>query len=176
MKAVKSLMIVTLIGIIFFYFLPSLPAQAVKFKGPGSPPSRITEVSDEQMNDFLNRLDLRFNQKYSDLIYQIRQAWNSRQIPQYDAAFAALILKIKSDFFGDQRPQPTGGCEQYLGWHSCYCGGPSISCCCVFACNSVPINFCIGVDMGGVIGGGGGGGGGGGMYYICRPIGFTTKR
>lgn len=150
----------------------TLTSQVVKFKGPGQPSPRVIEVSDAQMMEFLDRLDARFERKYSDLINKIRQAWNSRNIPEYDASVSALILKIKNDVFGEQGPQPTGGCEQYLGWYRCYCG-PAVSCCCPFPCGSVPINLCIGVDMGGVIGGGGGGGGG--MYYICRPIGFTKR-
>ncbi len=158
----------------FSFFLTLLTSgQVLKFKGPGQPPSKIIEVSDDQMNEFLDRLDARFDRKYADLIAKIRLAWNSRNIPSYDAAVSALILKIKNDIFGNQGPQPTGGCEQYLGWYSCYCG-PTLNCCCPFECNSVPINLCIGTDMGGIIGGGGGGGGGG-MYYICRPIGFSKR-
>lgn len=153
-----------------------LSSQVVKFKGTGQPPSKIVEISDEQMNAFLDRLDAHFEGKYADLINKIRQAWNSRDIAQYDSMVSALIMRIKNDVFGQQGPQPTGGCQQYLGWYQCNCG-PALSCCCTFPCNSVPINFCIGVDMGGIIGGIGigGGGGGGGMYYICRPIGFTKR-
>lgn len=163
--------------ILFLFLSLALMAQAqiLRFKGSGSPPpSKTIEVSDAQMNDFLNKLDSRFEQRYSDLIHQIRQAWMSRDMGQYDSLVTVLVLKIKNDYFGDQGPQPTGGCQQYLGWYQCSCG-PALSCCCPFACHSVPINLCIGMDMGGIIGGGGGGGGGGGMYYICRPIGFTKR-
>lgn len=171
----KSLRLILVFSLIFILATSlSLLGQVLKFKGPSQPPSKIIEVPDDQMNEFLNRLDVRFEGKYADLINKIRQAWNSRHIPQYDSLVSALILKIKNDVFGDQGLQPTGGCEQYLGWHHCYCG-PSVTCCCPFPCNSVLLNLCIGVDMGGIIGGGGGGGGGGGMYYICRPIGFTKR-
>jgi len=162
-----------LVFLISFWLLilPSLLfSQAVKFKGPGQPPTKVVEVSDDQMNQFLDQLEIRFDRKYSDLINKIRQAWNSRNLPQYKTSVVALILKIKNDVFGNQGPQPAGGCEQYLGWYRCYCG-PNVYCCCPLECNRTPLNLCLGMDMGGLIGGGGGGG----MYYICRPPGSTKR-
>jgi len=49
--------------------LPSLlHSQATKFKGPGQPPTKVVEKSDDKKSQFLDQLDIRFDRKYSDLI------------------------------------------------------------------------------------------------------------
>lgn len=44
------------------------------------------------MIDLLDRLDAHFEHESTPLINQIRQAWNSRDIPQYDAVMSSLFL------------------------------------------------------------------------------------
>jgi len=156
----KKLLICVVSIFLAFGFVNSL---AVAEKG-------YIEVTDQQMNTFLNQLDQKLKHRYSGLISQIRQAWMSRNMPLYDSLNRQLALTVARDFKitpPKDKPQPTGGCAS-IGGYNCYCG-TSVWCCCMFPCNSSPINFCIGGDYGGIIGGGGGGGGGGVHEYICRP-------